>query len=152
MRRTLEEECNGNLQDVRDVLQSTRADAVGALLVLLHLLECQAERVAEVCLAHRKHHPSHAYAAADVPVDRIWGLHGHPAALRGCSRDYTGKDQQCAPSCSENSSSRRYGDAGERRFPSEFQLRRVSQTSFAEDVAITGHTNDTSTGAALSDG
>src|SRR5438046_3819994 len=87
MRRTLEEECNGNLQDVRDVLQSTRADAVGALLVLLHLLERQAERIAEVCLAHRKHHPPHANAGADVPVDRIWGLLGHPAALRGCSRE-----------------------------------------------------------------
>src|SRR5205823_11108741 len=86
MRRTLEEECNGDLQDLRDVLDSARADSVGALLVLLDLLECQAERVTEVCLAHRKHHPPHAYAAADVLVDRVGDLLGHPVALSLCRR------------------------------------------------------------------
>src|SRR5438477_13202370 len=79
MRRTLEEECNGDLQDLRDVLESARADAVGALLVLLDLLECQAERVAEGCLTHRKHHPPHANAGADVLVDRVGALLGHLA-------------------------------------------------------------------------
>src|SRR6266576_1513992 len=77
MRRTLEEECNGDLQDLRDVLESTRADAVGAFLVFLYLLKRDAERIAELRLAHAEHHPAHAYAAADVPVDRVWGLLGH---------------------------------------------------------------------------
>src|SRR5205814_8661027 len=86
MRRTLEEECNGDLQDVRDVLEPPRADAVDALLVFLYLLERDAERVAELRLAHAEHHPAHAYAAADVPVDRVWDLLGHPVALSLCRR------------------------------------------------------------------
>ena len=60
-----------------DLLQPARADAVGALLVFLHLLEGQTERVAELFLAHAQHHPAHAHAAAHMLVDRIGGLLRH---------------------------------------------------------------------------
>ena len=50
------------------------ADAVGALLVFLHLLKGQAERVSELLLAHAQHHPAHAHPAADMLVDRIGGF------------------------------------------------------------------------------
>jgi hypothetical protein len=36
-------------------------------------------------LAHAQHHAAHAHAAADVFVDRIWGLfcyHGRPQPMR----------------------------------------------------------------------
>jgi len=41
--RTLEEEWNRHLKDLGDVLQAAGADAVGSLLILLDLLECQPE-------------------------------------------------------------------------------------------------------------
>jgi hypothetical protein len=85
MRRALKEKRHRDLQDVRDVLQSTRADAIGALLVFLHLLEREAKRVAELPLAHAKHHPPHAHPAANVLVDEIGGLLGHLATFRGHS-------------------------------------------------------------------
>ena len=61
---------------MRDLLQPARANTVCALLVFLHLLERQTERVPQLLLAHRKHHPAHAHPATHVPVDGIWGLFG----------------------------------------------------------------------------
>jgi hypothetical protein len=51
MRRTLEEEGHGYLQDLRDMLELARAHPVGALLVLLNLLERQAKGIRERRLA-----------------------------------------------------------------------------------------------------
>ena len=45
--RTLEEERYRHLQNVGDLLQPARSNAVGAVLVLLHLLEGEAERIAQ---------------------------------------------------------------------------------------------------------
>src|ERR1700738_3502187 len=73
-RRAFEEERHRDLQDVGDLLQSARADAVRALLVFLDLLKRQAKCAAEIRLAHCQHHPAHAHPAADVLVDGIWGL------------------------------------------------------------------------------
>src|SRR5215467_1783628 len=44
--RALEEERYWNLENVGDLLQSARSDAVSAFLVFLHLLEPEAERIA----------------------------------------------------------------------------------------------------------
>ena len=71
MRRALEKERHGHLQNVREVMQAARTDAIGALLVFLHLLERQPERLAKVLLAHLEHHPAHPHATADVLVGRI---------------------------------------------------------------------------------
>ena len=68
MRTALEEERHRDLQDMGDVLQPARADAVGAFLVFLHLLKGDAERVPELGLAHAEHHAAHAHAAADVLI------------------------------------------------------------------------------------
>ena len=71
MRRAFEEKRNRHLQNIGDLLQAAGADAVGAFLVFLHLLEGQAEGVAEFFLTHAQHHPTHAHARADMLVDRI---------------------------------------------------------------------------------
>ena len=84
--RAFEEECDRDLQDVGDLLQPARADAIGALLVFLHLLKCKPERIAELLLAHAEHHAAHAHAAADVLVDRVRGLLGSHNDLL-CGRD-----------------------------------------------------------------
>ena len=77
VRRAFEEERHRHLQDVRDLLQPARADAVRALLVLLHLLEGEAERVAELFLTHAEHHAAHTHACAHVLVGRIGRLLRH---------------------------------------------------------------------------
>src|SRR3974390_3465277 len=61
--RPLEEELDRNLQDLRNLLQAAGTDAVGALLIFLDLLERKAEGIAELLLAHVKHHPAHAHTA-----------------------------------------------------------------------------------------
>src|SRR5262245_64439613 len=48
-----EEECNRDLQNMGNLLQSAGADPVRALLVFLDLLERQAERIPQLFLAHR---------------------------------------------------------------------------------------------------
>jgi len=52
-------------------LNPAGADAVGALLVLLNLLERQSEGLTKFLLTHAHHQTAHAHAAADVPVNRI---------------------------------------------------------------------------------
>src|SRR3984957_18470425 len=87
IRRALEEECDWHLKDDRNLLQPAGTDAVGAFLVFLDLLKRQAERVAELLLAHRQHHPAHAHAAADMFVDRVrrlFGDHNHPLLYHPC--------------------------------------------------------------------
>src|SRR5262245_34799065 len=76
VRCTLEEERHRHLQNVGDLLQSARPYAVRAFLVFLYLLEGKAECVAQLLLAHCKHHAAHAHPAANVSVDRVWGLLG----------------------------------------------------------------------------
>src|SRR5262249_52818729 len=76
-RRTIEEERHRNLENVRNLLQPARADAIGALFVFLHLLKSQAKSIAELFLTHRQHHATHAHAATDMLIDRIWRLLGH---------------------------------------------------------------------------
>src|SRR3546814_7944641 len=61
-------------------LQPARADPVGAALVLLHLLEGEADRLAELLLAHAAQRPPQPHPAADMNIDRIGPA--FPAVLR----------------------------------------------------------------------
>jgi hypothetical protein len=45
-------EWHGDLQNLRNVLQSAGANSVRSHLVFVHLLEAQTQRVTEHCLAH----------------------------------------------------------------------------------------------------
>src|SRR5262245_4919791 len=69
VRRALEEERYWHLQNVGDLLQPARSDAVGALLVFLHLPEGETEAIGQLLLAHCKHHAAHAHPTAiDGPL------------------------------------------------------------------------------------
>src|SRR4051812_24351703 len=52
----VEQEPDRNLQYIGNLLEPAGADPIGALFVFLHLLEREAESVAELFLAHRQHH------------------------------------------------------------------------------------------------
>jgi hypothetical protein len=66
----------GDLQYLRNLLQSARAEPVRALLVFLYLLKREAELLAQLLLADAQHHPPHTHPAADVLVERVRGLFG----------------------------------------------------------------------------
>ena len=70
-RSALEEEGGRHFQHPRQLLQPAGADAVGALLVFLDLLERHVEGFAEPALAHADHQPPHAQPRADMLVDRV---------------------------------------------------------------------------------
>lgn len=73
-RRAVEEKGWRDVQRLRNLLEPARADAIGALLVFLHLLEGQPQRFAELLLAHFQQDALHAHAASDMPVYRIGRL------------------------------------------------------------------------------
>ena len=53
-------------------MQSAGADAIGASLVFLDLLESQPDRLAELLLAQAEHVPAEPDSRADMDVDRVW--------------------------------------------------------------------------------
>src|SRR6202789_2531330 len=50
--KILEEEPDGHIEDAAQFVEPAGADAVGAALVFLHLLKGEADRLAELLLAH----------------------------------------------------------------------------------------------------
>src|SRR5262245_38310586 len=74
--KALKEELDGHAEGLGDLLQAARADAVGAPLVFVYLLESDPECFAELFLAHANNHAPHPYAAADVTINPIglWHL------------------------------------------------------------------------------
>ena len=56
------------------MLQPAGPDAVDAVLVSLHVLVGDAERIGQLPLAHCKHHAAHPHPAADVPIGGVRGL------------------------------------------------------------------------------
>ena len=87
----LVEELYRHAQHLREIEQPAGADAVDALLVLLDLLEREAQLLAELFLAHAEQHAAKADAAADVHVDRIGPSRAllvavPPVDETGCSR------------------------------------------------------------------
>jgi hypothetical protein len=67
----LKEKRNRHPQNLGDVLQAARTEAVRPFLVFLNLLKGNPEGVSELSLAHIEDEPSHAYTAADMLVGRI---------------------------------------------------------------------------------
>ena len=59
------------IQHLAELEQPTRADAVEPPLVLLDLLECQSDRIAEHCLTHSEQRSSLPQTIADMDVDRM---------------------------------------------------------------------------------
>ena len=102
-RQALEEKWDWHLQDGRHLLQATCADTILSVLVFLHLLECHANGVCQVCLAHAEHHPTHAHAVADVCISRVWQffhLSSYPLNNRRAqSRNRTGSS---SPICAHS--------------------------------------------------
>jgi hypothetical protein len=70
-RRTLKEKRHRYLKDVRQSVKAAGADAVGALLVFLDLLECQAQTVRQLHLGEVEHKSTHADTTTDMLVYRV---------------------------------------------------------------------------------
>jgi hypothetical protein len=88
-----EEERHRNLQDLGDVLQAARADAVHAILVFLHLLKTDTEPIAERRLTHVQHDPAHTYPAANMLVGGVRGFSWlHIVAAHGKAADWGGAE------------------------------------------------------------
>jgi len=77
LRQVLEKELDWHAQDLRHLEQTGSRDAVCPLLVLLNLLESQAETFTELFLTHADQHATHAHAVADVHVNGIGVLFFH---------------------------------------------------------------------------
>jgi hypothetical protein len=70
-RRPLKEKRHRYTKDVRQLVKAAGADAVGALLVLLDLLEGQSQSVRQLRLCKVEHKSSHADAPTHVAVYRV---------------------------------------------------------------------------------
>jgi hypothetical protein len=78
-RRPVKEKRNRYVKDVRELLKTAGANAVGALLVLLDLLEGQSQSVRQPRLRKVEHKSSHADASTHVAVYRVQPLvHSRP--------------------------------------------------------------------------
>ena len=67
----LVKELHRDAEDLRQIEQPAGADPVDALLVLLDLLEGEAEMLAEFLLAHPEQHPPQTHPTSDVYIDGI---------------------------------------------------------------------------------
>src|SRR3569623_420579 len=76
-RTAFEQEGNRHLQNIGDLMQAARADAVGAFFVFLDLLKGQTASIAEFLLAQSQHDTTHPHVAANILVDRIWRFRRH---------------------------------------------------------------------------
>src|SRR5262249_37083118 len=61
----------GYAEHPRKVEEPARANAIDALFVFLHLLECEAQMLAKLFLAHAEQHAPKPYARADMHIHRI---------------------------------------------------------------------------------
>ena len=72
--RSLEEKRHRHTKDVRHQMKAAGADAVGALLVLLDLLERQSQTIGQLRLTEVEHKSTHADAATNMVVYRVTPL------------------------------------------------------------------------------
>jgi hypothetical protein len=70
-RRPLKEKRHRYTKDVRQLMKTAGADAVGALLVFLNLLEGQFESICQLHLSEVEHKSTHADAGTNVVVYRV---------------------------------------------------------------------------------
>jgi hypothetical protein len=80
-RHASKEEFDRYSQDVRKLLQVARADSIGALLIFLHLLKREAERVRALLLSRAKHDPPHSHAAAPHACQLDWEASSPPTRI-----------------------------------------------------------------------
>jgi hypothetical protein len=73
-RRSFKEKRHRHVKDVRELLKTAGANAVGALLVLLDLLEGKCQSVRQLRLCKVEHKSSHANAPTHVAVYRVQPL------------------------------------------------------------------------------
>jgi hypothetical protein len=73
-RRPLKEERYRHTKDVGQMLETAGTDAVGALLVFLHLLEGQSQTIRQLRLTEVEHKSTHADAATNMVVYRVTPL------------------------------------------------------------------------------
>jgi hypothetical protein len=71
---SLEEKRHRHTKNVRHPMKAAGADAVGALLVLLDLLERQSQAIGQLRLCEVEHESTHADAATNVVVYRVTPL------------------------------------------------------------------------------
>ena len=62
---------DGHIENLAEMIEPARADAIGAALILLHLLKRQIQRLAEFLLTHTLQGALQPGAATDVNIDRI---------------------------------------------------------------------------------
>ena len=91
MRCFFEEELHRHIEDLRDLEQPARADAVHALLVFLNLLEGQSHAFAKSLLAHAKQHTAQSHPASDMLVNRVRLLACHSLARKRHDQSKKGK-------------------------------------------------------------
>ena len=72
IRQAFKEKWHRDLEHVSGALQATCAHSICALFIFLHLLKCNAERFAELCLGPPKHHAAHAHPTSHMFVSRVY--------------------------------------------------------------------------------
>ena len=94
----VEEEGDGHVEHAGKVEQAGGADAVDAALILLDLLEGQAERFAKLLLGHAQQGAAQPDAGADMGVDRAWpGVLVGPGGGRRLKHHTTSEHQTAEP-------------------------------------------------------
>src|SRR5882724_6173028 len=103
---SLEQEGYRDLKDLRNLLDTAGTDPVGALLIFLDLLKCEAKCFAELFLAQAKHNAAHPHPTADILVNRVRRFSRHfqlslrPGGERG-GRSWLSLGACVVKSCSE---------------------------------------------------
>ena len=103
LRQVVEEERHRHVQDPAELEQPRRPDPVDAALVFLHLLEGQAEQLAQPLLAHAEQGAPQPQPLADMHIDRV-GLARHAASRPARSevgRRTAAADDRLGPARSE---------------------------------------------------
>src|SRR5690606_22048409 len=77
--QAFKEVSHGDAEDSADVPKAAPADAVGAALVLLHLLKAHAQFLSELALAHAQRYAALTQAAANVDIGFVVHLRPFPS-------------------------------------------------------------------------
>jgi hypothetical protein len=86
VRCSFEEEFDRHLKCFGDLLQAACANSIRALFIFLYLLECQAERFAELRLGPSKHHAAHAHSTSHMFVSWMRSVLWHRVLVSPLAR------------------------------------------------------------------
>jgi hypothetical protein len=70
--QAFEKERHRDAEDFGNLMETARPDAISALFVFLHLLECYPKGLTKFTLAHVKHESSHTNPLSNVHIDGAW--------------------------------------------------------------------------------